>query len=80
MRYELATLREERALEKIRCEQEQRALEARCEEAEKRADAVETEKRFLFDKQKELSEELQKVRDKATNQKVYLLSWTYVGG
>lgn len=33
--------------------------------------AGETDKRYLFDKQKELSEKLQKVKDQATNHKVY---------
>lgn len=35
------------------------------------AQTEETDKRYLFDKQKELSERLQKVKDQATNHKVF---------
>ncbi|KAL7276529.1 coiled-coil domain-containing protein mad1 [Rhizina undulata] len=67
--YELSTLRDERELEKIRHEKEIRGLEAKVEEQGKRADEVETDKRFLFDQHKEVSEKLKKVKDQATNQK-----------
>ncbi|RPA90653.1 hypothetical protein L873DRAFT_1753498, partial [Choiromyces venosus 120613-1] len=70
VRYELSTLQDERELEGIRHEKELRALEAKCEAQAKRADSVESDKTYLFNRQKELSEKLEKVKDQATNQKV----------
>ncbi|KAG0641612.1 spindle assembly checkpoint component Mad1 [Tuber brumale] len=70
VRYELSTLQDERELERIRHEKELRVLEAKCEEQAKRADSVESDKTYLFNRQKELSEKLEKVKDQATNQKV----------
>ncbi|CAZ85559.1 unnamed protein product [Tuber melanosporum] len=72
VRYELSTLQDERELERIRHEKELRVLEAKCEEQAKRADSVESDKTYLFNRQKELSEKLEKVKDQATNQKVDL--------
>ncbi|KAF8537604.1 spindle assembly checkpoint component Mad1 [Trichophaea hybrida] len=69
VRYELQTLREERQLEKIRHEQELRALEVSVEEQAKRADALESDKRFLYEKQDELGKKLQKVKESFTSQK-----------
>ncbi|KAI5848920.1 spindle assembly checkpoint component Mad1 [Tricharina praecox] len=69
VRYELQMLKEERSLEKIRHEQECRALEAVAEEHAKRADTLESDKRFLFEKQKDLGEKLQEMRAEAAEAK-----------
>jgi len=69
LRYELQTLKADRELERIRHEEQLRAAEARAEEKAKLADAAETDKRFLFEKQKGLGDELARVKDAAENQK-----------
>ncbi|KAF8456652.1 spindle assembly checkpoint component Mad1 [Terfezia claveryi] len=69
LRYELQTLKADRELERIRHEEQLRAAEVRAEEKAKLADAAETDKRFLFEKQKSLGDELGRVRDAAENQK-----------
>jgi mitotic spindle assembly checkpoint protein MAD1 len=69
VRYELQTLREDRALEKVRHEQEIRELQAAVEEHARRADALESDKRFLFEKQKELADTLAKTKDEAATEK-----------
>lgn len=69
LRYELQTLKADRELERIRHEEQLRAAEVRAEEKAKLADAVETDKRFLFEKQKSLGDELGRVKDAAENQK-----------
>lgn len=72
LRYELQTIKADRELERIRHQEELRAAGAKAEEKMKLADAVETDKRFLFEKQKSLGEELGKVKDQAENQKVWM--------
>ncbi|KAI5850489.1 spindle assembly checkpoint component Mad1 [Morchella snyderi] len=69
VRYELSTLQEERELEKIRHEKEIRELQLKLEEQSKKSDASEADKRYLFEKQKDLSENLQKVKDQAASHK-----------
>lgn len=69
LRYELQTLKADRELERIRHDEQLRTTEARAEEKAKLADAAETDKRFLFEKQKSLADELGRVKDTAENQK-----------
>lgn len=70
LRYELQTVKTDRELELIQHQEEVRAVEAKAEEKAKLADAAETDKRFLFEKQKSLGEELVKVKENAEKQKV----------
>ena len=69
LRYELQTHKADRELERIRHEGQLRAAEARAEEKARLADAAETDKRFLFEKQKSLGDELGRVKHTAENQK-----------
>lgn len=70
--YELQTLKEERQLEKELWEREKREFEKRLEEAGKRCDLLEADKRFLFEKQKETGEKLLKLKEETGEQKVEL--------
>ncbi|KAI5821226.1 spindle assembly checkpoint component Mad1 [Pyronema omphalodes] len=70
--YELQTLKEERQLEKELWEREKREFEKRLEEAGKRCDLLEADKRFLFEKQKETGEKLSKLKEETGQQKVEL--------
>ena len=73
LRYELSTIKADRELERVRHQEEIRALEAKAEGIAKFADKTDTDKRFLFDQQKALAEELAKVKDQAENEKVSII-------
>ncbi|KAK9239806.1 spindle assembly checkpoint component Mad1 [Lipomyces kononenkoae] len=63
LKYELSNLRDEREREKLRFEATVRELELKIAEEGKRADALESDQQFLFDKHKESTAELNKLKE-----------------
>ena len=70
LRYELSTIKSDRELERVRHADEVRTLRAQVEEKAKLADETESAKRFLFEKQKSLGDELAKAKETAETVKV----------
>ncbi|KAK9361626.1 spindle assembly checkpoint component Mad1 [Lipomyces starkeyi] len=63
LKYELSNLKDEREREKLRFEATIRELELKITEEGKRADALESDHQFLFDKHKESTAELNKLKE-----------------
>ncbi|KAK9248762.1 spindle assembly checkpoint component Mad1 [Lipomyces tetrasporus] len=63
LKYELSNLKDEREREKLRFETTIRELELKITDEGKRADALESDQQFLFDKHKEATAELTKLKD-----------------
>lgn len=76
LRYELSTIKADREMERVRHQEEIRALQAKVEDKARLADAAETDKRFLFEKQTGLAEELKGVKDAAENQQVFISTYS----
>ncbi|KAK9324763.1 spindle assembly checkpoint component Mad1 [Lipomyces orientalis] len=63
LKYELSNLKDEREREKLRFETTIREFELKITEEGKRADALESDQQFLFDKHKEAAAELAKLKE-----------------
>ncbi|KAK9375708.1 spindle assembly checkpoint component Mad1 [Lipomyces chichibuensis] len=63
LKYELSNLKDEREREKLRFEATIRELELKIAEEGKRADALESDQQFLFEKHKESTAELNKLKE-----------------
>ncbi|KAK9480199.1 spindle assembly checkpoint component Mad1 [Lipomyces japonicus] len=69
LKYDISALRDEREREKLRFEQNVRELEQKINEEGQRADALEKDQQYLFDKHREAAEELNKVKEQSVQQK-----------
>ncbi|KAK9446757.1 spindle assembly checkpoint component Mad1 [Limtongia smithiae] len=69
LKYELSALKDERERDRLRFEKTIRELENQIKEDGKRADAIENEENFLFEKHKQASEELDALKAKYTAEK-----------
>lgn len=63
LQFQLGSLKDETELAKVRSEQKVRDLETRLKEEGKKIDKLESDKLFLFNKQKELGEELSAAKE-----------------
>ncbi|KAK9367259.1 spindle assembly checkpoint component Mad1 [Lipomyces kononenkoae] len=72
LKYELSNLKDEREREKLRFEATVRELELKITEEGKRADDLESDQQFLFDKHKESTAELNKLKEEWPAEKAAL--------
>ena len=70
VKYELATLKEERELDKLRRSRELREFQKKIQEEVKAFEHERSEKNFLFERQKALAEELAGMREEAVKVRV----------
>ncbi|KAK9472572.1 spindle assembly checkpoint component Mad1 [Dipodascopsis tothii] len=68
LKYKLSNVEDEREREKLRFENTIRQLEQRVKDEGKRADALENDQAFLFERQKETAEELNRLKSQTSSQ------------
>ncbi|KAK9452780.1 spindle assembly checkpoint component Mad1 [Dipodascopsis uninucleata] len=69
LKYELSNMTDERERDKLRYENRIRELEQKVKEEGLRADSIESDQQFLFNRYKEIEEELTKSKEEFSNEK-----------